>query len=819
MTAAGTVAATGRLTAAGADGFPARRPLTSSERRLVAMLDRTTREDLVAAAVLLAVTVYIGSPWLWLGWAARWLAPLGAQAARREILADRTRRGLFLLAAGHALAGVGTVAAVPQAAPLVMLVLFSDLTLAGYSERPARPSWFALCLGNIAAVALVSLGEWSDVPRVAPAWLFVTVLGGHGVATAAMCATTARETYTRLRDHGERLRVLAERARDADREGQLEVARALSSTTGRDLGRLADLVDGLRAETDLARLRAGAAQGSATAKQALAGLRALSHGVFPDVLHQHGLAAALRSLDHAGPGRTGVLVVEEPDERFPPEVESAFHALVATCLRGTAAASASAVLMRRRGYAELVLDLDGTSPDGPAFDDATLAALTDRVDGVRGTLEVTAGPGRVRVHAGAPVTPPPARPDADPQAVAILTRFISSSVVTSVVGLVTTSIVWAVTGSTAVALVDAELVVVLLACLGAGALERRGRHGAALGLLCFETAFAGIGTSLTIPVFAPTAALIVMLPLVLGLPYLTREALRVIAAAQSVIVVGVIVLGIWRTGIVDAAQLPDWVGLSLLAPTSVAVAVLVVIAISEGRAAVDASNETLQAALADLLAGIDATRRGIERDLHDGAQQHLAALAIQLHVVEQLAGQGDDARDRLAVVLDRVAQQTAQARAELALLVDGTFGATLRDVGVAEALRRSAALSRRPVAVHVEGGDDLPTAAAMTVYFVCNEAVQNATKHAGPDASVTITVRPDGAQRLAFRVEDDGHGCPPGVLLAGRGVADLVRRAREAGGELTAASAPGRGTTVHGWVPLTGGPGTGPQPATGIVEA
>ncbi|WP_088318564.1 ATP-binding protein [Kineosporia sp. R_H_3] len=828
--------------------WPPRRPLTASERRLLQMIDKGSVDDLVAQALLLAIVVWVGSPWLWVGWASRWLALAGARLARREILADRTHRALFLLAVGHGLAGIGAVVSVPEAAPLVMLVMFGDLTLAGYTDRGARRGYFALCLANAALVALVSLGDWSDVADLAPRWLYVVVLGAHGLATGTVAARIARETYTVLRDRGDRLRALAARARDADREGQLEVARALSSSTARDLARLADVVAGLRTERDAEQVRSGAAEGSATAKNALARLRALSHGVFPDVLHQHGLGAALRALDHterADPAAPGVVVAQDAQTRLPPDVESAFYALVAACRRARPGAGLTAAIRQRRGYAELLLTGDGpgtgSDGDGLEVDDDTLAALTDRVDGVRGTLEVTRTDGRTTVHAAAPLDVAPSGTDADPQAVAILTRFISSSTLLCALGLVATSAVWAVTRLLAVGIIDAVLVVVMASVLGAGALERRGRRGAALGLLCFETAFAGIVVSAAIPAFAPTAALIVMLPLILGLPYLSRRALEAIGVAQTLIVVGVICLGVAETGLVDAALLPQWVYLSLLAPTVVAVGLLVVVALGEGRAAVDASNEHLQTALLDLLKDIDATRRGIERDLHDGAQQHLAALAIQLHVAEQLAAQAaaagtDGPRrgpgplaqqpvptpatgvstpwQRLGVVLDRVAGQVEQAREELALLVDGRFGETLREIGVDEALRRSAALARRPVTVSAQGADDVPAAAAMTAYFVCNEAVQNATKHAGPEASVAIDLRlvedADGP-RLTFRVSDDGQGCDPAVLHAGRGVAELVRRVREAGGDLVATSAPGRGTALTGWVPA------GPQVAAGTM--
>jgi signal transduction histidine kinase len=777
--------------------WPARRPLTASEERLLRVVRRVTVDDLVAQPLLLVVAVWVGSGWLWLGWAARWAALLGAVLARRAVLADRTEAGLFLLAAGHGVAGVGAVAAVPQAAPLVMLVMFGDVTYAGYAVLARRRAYFALCLANAAAVGLVSLGDWSDVADLAPPWLLVGVLAGHAVVTALVTAGIARETYTVLRERGERLRAVADRAREADREGRLAVARALASGAQRDLARLGDLAARLRAEPDPAASRAGAAAGTAAAKEALARLRVLSHGVFPEVLHQHGLVAALRVRHPSGTPAGAVRVVEEPAERLPADVESAFHAVVAAVVAASGTAP-DVALRRRRGHAEMLLA-------GPDVDPQTLAAVTDRVEGVRGTVEVRADGERTVLHVAAPLAVPAAAGNADPQAVTMLRRFVSASTLLCLVGLVVTCLVWAVTRLASVGVIAAVLVVVLACVTAAGVAERRGRLGAALGLLCAETAFAGVVVSLTIPRFAPTAALIVMLPLTLGLPYLSRRALRLVVLGQAATVVGVVALGVADDGVVDAALLPGWVPLALLAPTVVSVGLLVVTTLTEGRAAVDAANERLQSALTELLAGIDASRRRIERDLHDGAQQHLAALAVQLHVAEQLAGRAADgdpaASGRLDRVLPRVADQVVQARDELTALVDGTFGATLRELGLDEALRRSAGRAGAAVVVTASGAGDLPDGVALTAYFVGNEAVQNATKHAGAAATVAVSVRRTGGG-LEVEVRDDGAGCDADTLRAGNGVQELARRVRAAHGELTLDSRPGHGTTVRAWLPL-----------------
>ena len=135
---------------------------------------------------------------------------------------------------------------------------------------------------------------------------------------------------------------------------------------------------------------------------------------------------------------------------------------------------------------------------------------------------------------------------------------------------------------------------------------------------------------------------------------------------------------------------------------------------------------------------------------------------------------------------------------EINRLARGVYPAELTDAGLDAAL--AAAAERMPIRVDVNspGVGRIDPACESSVYFTCNEALQNAAKHAGPDATVTIALTPNG-ERLAFVVRDDG----PGFASAseGHGLDNMRDRVRAVGGDLAVVSTPGGGTTVEGWVP------------------
>jgi signal transduction histidine kinase len=208
--------------------------------------------------------------------------------------------------------------------------------------------------------------------------------------------------------------------------------------------------------------------------------------------------------------------------------------------------------------------------------------------------------------------------------------------------------------------------------------------------------------------------------------------------------------------------------------------------------------DELRASRARVVAASDAERRRIERDLHDGAQQHLVALAVNLRLARELA-ESDPAGAR--AVLDELAGDVHEALEEIRDLAHGIYPQLLVDRGLSEGLR--AAVSRAPVGARLEAGaiGRYPSEVEATVYFCCLEALQNVGKHAGRDARATLRVWEEHGG-LHFEVADDGSGFDPRTEARGSGLTNMSDRLGALGGRLSVASAPGAGTRVAGAVPL-----------------
>jgi len=222
-------------------------------------------------------------------------------------------------------------------------------------------------------------------------------------------------------------------------------------------------------------------------------------------------------------------------------------------------------------------------------------------------------------------------------------------------------------------------------------------------------------------------------------------------------------------------------------------------ALQQTLADLRATNEELRTSRLRLVAASDSERRRIERDLHDGAQQHLVALAVTARLARDAIA--DDPAGA-AELLDSLSSDLKAAVQEVRQLAHGIYPPLLVDSGLPAALR--AAAQRSPLPVELDA--DIPRVGAdaeATVYFCCVEALQNAAKHS-PDARVVVEVRtaegPDGTE-VRFRVADDGPGFDPATTVPGHGLHNMADRAGALGGKVTWTSAPGAGTTIEGWVP------------------
>ncbi len=214
---------------------------------------------------------------------------------------------------------------------------------------------------------------------------------------------------------------------------------------------------------------------------------------------------------------------------------------------------------------------------------------------------------------------------------------------------------------------------------------------------------------------------------------------------------------------------------------------------AELRATID----ELLASRRRLVGAQDAERRKIERNLHDGAQQQLIALAIQLGLLAESADDPDLVRQ---VIPDLKAQLSA-ALDDLRALARGIYPPLLAEQGLVMALRAQAARSPVPVVLEADEVGRYPQDAESTVYFCTLEALQNVAKHARASA---VTVRLSGSgEVLEFSVSDDGAGFPAAAARHGSGLQGMSDRLAAHGGTLAVRSQPGRGTTITGRLPTS----------------
>jgi signal transduction histidine kinase len=219
------------------------------------------------------------------------------------------------------------------------------------------------------------------------------------------------------------------------------------------------------------------------------------------------------------------------------------------------------------------------------------------------------------------------------------------------------------------------------------------------------------------------------------------------------------------------------------------------------RAELLVRSEEIKASRERLIETQDAERARLERDLHDGAQQHLVALTVNLRLAHTIVGRSPR---RAAVVLREQAVAAEVTIETLLALSRGIYPKQLADEGLGPALRSAVAGSPMPVTVDVPGLARLPAAIEAALYFCCMEAVQNAVKHSGAG---TVSVRvEEESHRWRLAVADDGNGfdLAQAEPAFGMGLANMRDRLDAVGGTVEVTSLEGFGTTVTAVVPRNG---------------
>ena len=223
--------------------------------------------------------------------------------------------------------------------------------------------------------------------------------------------------------------------------------------------------------------------------------------------------------------------------------------------------------------------------------------------------------------------------------------------------------------------------------------------------------------------------------------------------------------------------------------------------------------EELRASRQRLVSAQDAERRRLERNLHDGAQQHLVALKVKLRLAELLAAKDPE---KAKLTLQQLKADTDEALETLRDLARGIYPPLLAEKGLATALQSQARKSTVPVDIDAGGIGRYPQEVEATVYFCVLEALQNIQKYA--KASRACLRLRDGDGALLFEVEDDGRGFDVEHASKGAGLTNMTDRVDAIGGVLRIRSSLGGGTTVAGSLPLpsSAAGGAGDAAYTGI---
>ena len=204
----------------------------------------------------------------------------------------------------------------------------------------------------------------------------------------------------------------------------------------------------------------------------------------------------------------------------------------------------------------------------------------------------------------------------------------------------------------------------------------------------------------------------------------------------------------------------------------------------------------LRASRQRIVSAQDQERRKIERNLHDGAQQQLVALAVKLRLIEGLAAKN---AEKTAELAHQAVEESGEALEGLRDLARGLYPPLLADRGLAVALASQAKKAPFPVTVDADGLDRYGQDVEAAIYFCCLEALQNIGKYANASqAWVRLAGNGDG---LRFEIEDDGAGFEPSAVGYGTGLRGMADRLDAIGGSLEVHSSPRIGTSVIGLVP------------------
>ncbi|GJM37280.1 MAG: hypothetical protein DHS20C19_06470 [Acidimicrobiales bacterium] len=404
-------------------------------------------------------------------------------------------------------------------------------------------------------------------------------------------------------------------------------------------------------------------------------------------------------------------------------------------------------------------------------------------------------------------------PDLGDARIGRLRQFIVLDVFAALTAVVMMTVINVVSARSGWLLVATGMVAVtaLLMALGLRALNR-GSVVAAITWVAVGNWSIAIGASAVATFSWPIQELAALLPAVVAVPYVSRRQFRLILVVSVAVSVAAAFVGLLQdvTGLTD--DLADWIPPATLIAFTPLMSLLVAQAgvgaaetlrdaldrsleanarLSENEATLAAQARLLRDSRSRIVAAGDSERRRIERDLHDGAQQRLVGLSLQISrareqcVVDPAAAQA---------TLDDIRREVRAAQQEMRDLVRGVYPPVLTQHGLAPAIRAIIDQVDNTHRSDVRDVGRLGPEVEAAIYFACLEALQNVMKHAGAEAVVSVNLR-RADQVVSLVVADDGRGFDADGIPAGNGLVNMADRVGAAGGTLTIESSDG-GTSV-----------------------
>lgn len=332
---------------------------------------------------------------------------------------------------------------------------------------------------------------------------------------------------------------------------------------------------------------------------------------------------------------------------------------------------------------------------------------------------------------------------------------------------------------------------------------RNGRRSVALWLAAAGNWVVALVVSFLLAFLWPVMILTTFMPLVLAMPYLARKQLVPFMFGAAVTATCICTVGLLRDDesviedVDDAVEFVAVVG-GLLAQAGV----LGLLIWQGNQLQRDALGDALQLnqELADsrvrLVEAGDRERSRIERDLHDGAQQRLAAIAVRLRLHGSTLEPGADHQ-----FIDGLIDELGEATTELRELAHGVYPPLLEQRGLVPALTAVARRVGGSIEHDLQDIGRFDRSIESAFYFVCREALANVQKHR-PDAAVTLQLLSHELGGIELRVIDSGPGFDPSGAREGRGLLNMSDRLAAVGGTLELESTPAGGTSVIASLPV-----------------